>query len=148
MERTELVARESIRALLAAYTWAGDRGRSAEVAACFTLDGVLDVGEHGGRWEGRAAIERELDAVADRVAASGDAPGRVNHHVSSVGIELRDPTSARVRSYFCVYTEHGADHWGSYADEVVLDAADGGWRFANRTVRVTGADPASRFVEP
>ena len=57
-----------------------------------------------------------------------------------------DPTSARVRSYFCVYTEAGADHWGSYRDDVVLDAADGGWRFARRTVRVTGTAPGSRFA--
>lgn len=146
MERTELIARESIRALLAAYTWAGDRGRSGAVAACFTADGVLDVGAHGGTWEGRATIEAELDAVAERVAASGDAPTRVNHHVSSIDIELCDPTSARVRSYFCVYTEAGADHWGSYRDDVVLDAADGGWRFARRTVRVTGTAPGSRFA--
>ena len=146
MERTELVAREAIRDLLATYTWAGDRGRSREVAACFTDDGVLDVGDHGGAWQGRAAIERELDAVAARVAAAGDAPTRVNHHVSSVAIDLRDPTSARVRSYFCVYTERGADHWGAYSDDVVLDASDG-WRFARRAVRVTGADPGSRFVD-
>lgn len=148
MERTELVAREAIRDLLASYTWAGDRGRSEELAACFTAEGVLDVGDHGGEWTGRDAIRAELDTVAERVASSGEAPTRVAHHVSSVAIELRDPTAARVRSYFCVFTEAGADHWGAYLDDVVLDPADGEWRFARRTVRVTGRAADSRFAPP
>lgn len=145
MERTELIAREAIRDLLARYTWAGDRGRGAEVAACFVADGVLDAGAHGGAWEGRAAIEAELAAVGERVAAAGGAPSPVHHHVSSVHIELEDPTRATVRSYFCVFTDAGADHWGSYRDVVVLDASEG-WRFERRTVRVLGSAPHSRFV--
>ena len=146
MERTELIAREGIRDLLGRYTWAGDTGRSAEVADCFVPDGVLDLGEHGGTLDGRDAIAAELEAVAARVADAADAPGPVNHHVSSVLITMTDPTSATVRSYFCVYTDAGADHWGRYRDEVVMDRADGHWRFANRTVRVTGAAPDSRFI--
>lgn len=148
MERTELIAREGIRHLLARYTWAGDRGRAAEVADCFLDDGVLDAGEHGGTWEGRAAIEAELRSVAARVAAAGGAAGPVNHHVSSVHIHLTDPSRAEVRSYFCVYTDRGADHWGTYRDEVVMDPADGTWRFARRAVQVTGAAPDSRFIAP
>jgi hypothetical protein len=70
----------------------------------------------------------------------------VNHHVASIEITMADPTSATVRSYFCVYTDAGADHWGRYRDEVVMDRIDGHWRFARRTVRVTGAAPGSRFV--
>lgn len=146
MERSELVAREAIRDLLARYTWAGDRGRSAEVAACFLDDGRLDVGVHGGTWEGREAIARELDAVAQRVAASAAVPGPVHHHVSSIHIEMTGPTSADVRSYFCVFTDVGPDHWGSYRDRIALDPIDGHWRFAERIVRVMGAAADSRFV--
>ncbi|MFN8018745.1 MAG: nuclear transport factor 2 family protein [Acidimicrobiales bacterium] len=145
MERTEIVAREAIRDLLARYTWAGDRGRSAELASCFLADGVLDVGDHGGRWEGRARIEQELAAVAERVAASGATPTPVSHHVSSVLIEMTGPTSAIVRSYFAVHTDAGLDHWGTYRDEVAQDPIDGHWRFAERRVRVTGSSPESRF---
>lgn len=148
MERTELIAREGIRDLLARYTWAADRGRAEEVAGCFLVDGVLDAGEHGGTWTGRATVRAELDAVAERVAAAGTTPTPVNHHVSSVVIHLVDPSHAQVRSYFCVYTDVGADHWGSYRDEVKMDPSDGTWRFARRTVRVTGAAPTSRFVRP
>ncbi|WP_426570771.1 nuclear transport factor 2 family protein [Aquihabitans sp. McL0605] len=147
MERTELIAREGIRDLLGRYTWAGDTGRSAELAGCFTAEGVLDAGVPGGAWEGRATITAELDAVAARVAATGDTPSPVNHHVSSVLITMNDPTSATVRSYFCVYTDAGADHWGRYRDDVVMDATDGHWRFARRTVRVTGYAPGSRFAD-
>ena len=146
MERTELIAREGIRDLLGRYTWAGDTGRTTDVADCFLADGVLDLGDHGGVLEGRAAIAAELDAVVARVAADGDGAGPVNHHVSSVVIALSDPSTAVVRSYFCVYTKAGADHWGRYRDDVVMDPADGHWRFAKRTVRVTGAADGSRFV--
>lgn len=146
MERTELIAREGIRDLLGRYTWAGDTGRTAEVAGCFTVDGVLDLGDHGGVLEGRAAIAAELEAVVARVAEAADAPGAVNHHVSSVLITMTDPTTATVRSYFAVHTDEGLDHWGRYRDEAVMDPIDGHWRFARRTVRVTGAAPGSRFV--
>lgn len=146
MERTEIVAREAIRDLLARYTWAGDRGRSAEVADCFLRDGVLDVGDHGGRWEGREEIQAQLAAVAGRVAASGAAPTPVSHHVSSVLITMTGPTAADVRSSFCVFTDVGADHWGSYRDVVAQDPIDGHWRFAERRVRVAGFAPTSRFA--
>ena len=148
MERTELIAREGIRDLLGRYTWAGDTGRTAEVADCFTVDGVLDLGEDGGTFEGRAAIETELESVVARVAQSAQSHGPVNHHVSSVLITMADPTTATVRSYFCVYTDAGADHWGRYRDDVVMDRVDGHWRFARRVVRVTGAAPDSRFTTP
>ena len=146
MERTELIAREGIRDLLGRYTWAGDTGRTEEVAECFTADGVLDLGDHGGVLDGRSAIAAELEAVVTRAAAAAAAPSPVNHHVSSISITMSDPTTATVRSYFAVHTDAGLDHWGRYRDEVVMDPIDGHWRFARRTVRVTGAAPGSRFV--
>lgn len=146
MERTELIAREGIRDLLGRYTWAGDTGRTAEVADCFTVDGVLDLGDHGGVLEGREAITAELDAVVARAASAAQEPGPVNHHVSSIFITMADPTTATVRSYFAVHTDAGLDHWGRYRDDVVMDRIDGHWRFARRTVRVTGFAPGSRFA--
>ncbi len=145
MERTEVAAREGIRHLLARYTWAADRGEVDVVASCFTAEGVLDVGIHGGELVGRDAIRAELEAVVARVAAAGGRPGPVHHHVSSVLIELDDPRNARVRAYFAVHTDAGLDHWGTYRDEVTMDPAAGDWRFRRRTVRVTGFAPGSRF---
>ncbi len=140
MDVAELLVREAVRDLVAAYTWAGDRGRSAELAALFAEDGVLDVGEHGGRWVGRAEIERRIDASAARMAAAGGTPGPVQHHVASLHVEVGvtgDRPSATARSYFAVHTTIGLDHWGRYRDRFVV-GADGTWRFAERVVRVDG----------
>ncbi len=155
MERTDLIARESIRALLARYTWAADRGQSAEVGRCFAADGVLDVGAHGGRWTGPEAISGELDRVADRVAtaASGASGGdgaptvaSVRHHVSSVAIDLDTHAAATVRSYFLVLTSVGIDHWGRYRDLVVETAPGDEWLFHERVVIVDGHSPGSVMV--
>jgi uncharacterized protein (TIGR02246 family) len=147
VERTDLIARESIRDLLARYTWAGDHGRIAELADCFTPDGVLDVGAHGGRWEGQERITAELEAVAARVAGAADGTGtRVQHHVSSVMIDLDHHDSATVRSYFVVLTAAGPDHWGRYRDQVVETAPGGRWLFAERVVTVDGHVPGSIMV--
>jgi uncharacterized protein (TIGR02246 family) len=145
MELSELAAREAVRDLVARYTWAGDRGRSEELAELFALDGVLDVGDHGGRWEGRDEIARQLDAVAARVASAGTVAGPVRHHVSSVLVDVTSPGEATSSSYFLVLTPIGVDHWGRYRDRVAV-GADGAWRFAERTVRVDGHAPGSLMV--
>lgn len=145
MELSELVAREAVRDLVARYTGTGDRGRSAELAALFAVDGVLDVGDHGGRWEGRDRIEAELLAVADRVAVAGSSPGPVRHHVSSLVIDVIGPTEATASSYFLVFTGIGVDHWGRYRDRFAV-GPDGEWRFTERTVRVDGHVEGSLMV--
>lgn len=142
VETWELVARESIRDLVARYTWAGDRGRIGELIDLFTPDGVLDVGAHGGRWEGREAIAAGLAEVVERGGAS---PGPVHHHVASVGISDLTTERATVRSYYAVHTGSGLDHWGRYRDTVVADR--GRWLFAERVVTVDGASSGSRFVD-
>ncbi len=146
MDLSELVAREQIRHLLAAYTWAGDRGRLSELADLFAVHGVLDVGPHGGRWEGRAAIENGLQAVVARTAAAGpgNSAGPVHHHVSSVLITDVLGGRARVRSYFAVHTAIGLDHWGRFFDRVELEI--GRWKFTERMVVVDGSSPASLMV--
>lgn len=150
MERTDLIARESIRDLLARYTWAGDRGDAPGVAACFAPDGVLDVGEHGGRWTGRDEIVRQLNAVVDRLAQAksgdGNRPGAVRHHVSNVLIDLDHHDRATVRSSFLVLTPVGLDHWGRYRDTVAEIAPGGPWQFVERVMRVEGRTGLSVVV--
>lgn len=140
-----MLVREAVRDLVARYTWAGDRGRSAELAALFAPGGVLDVGDHGGRWEGQTHIAEQLDEVGKRVAESGSSPGPVRHHVSSLVIDVTSPSEATSSSYFLVLTAIGVDHWGRYRDRVAL-GADGIWRFTERTVRVDGHTPGSLMV--
>ncbi|HEX2578713.1 MAG TPA: nuclear transport factor 2 family protein [Aquihabitans sp.] len=145
MDLTELGVREAVRDLLARYTWAGDRGRSGDLAALFAEDGVLEVGAHGGRWEGRDEIARRLDAVAERVAVAGTSTGAVRHHVSSIEIDVRSAHEATARSYFLVLTSIGVDHWGRYRDRVAA-GPDGTWRFLERSVQVDGHSPGSLVV--
>ena len=136
--------RESVRDAIARYVWAADGGHAAELAECFTTSGVLDVGDLGGRWTGRDEIARQLAAVAERVAAAGDGPGPVRHHVSSVLVTPESVDTARARSYFAVHTAVGLDHWGRYYDQ--LRVQGGRWRFAERVVRLDGHSPGSLMV--
>ncbi|MGI8757200.1 MAG: nuclear transport factor 2 family protein [Acidimicrobiales bacterium] len=155
MERTDLIAREAIRDLLARYTWAADRGRTTEVAACFTADGALDVGDHGGRLVGPEAIAHDLDDVVARTASSAasteaetgtDGRSPVRHHVTSVAIALDTHAAATVRSYFLVLTRIGLDHWGRYRDQVVETAPGDQWLFRERVVIIDGRSPGSLMV--
>lgn len=149
MGPSELTAREQVRDLIARYTWAADRGRFDEVADCFAEQGVLDVGDHGGRWTGRTEIARQLTSVAARVAERADTtgarPGPVHHHVSSTQLSDITGSSMSARSYFLVITSVGVDHWGRYLDN--LEREEDRWVFAERIVRVDGHDPASLMVE-
>jgi hypothetical protein len=149
MDIRELAAREEIRDVLARYTWAGDRGRNRDLAACFTPDGVLDAGEHGGRWVGRDDIVANLKAVgldiAERTAVLGETPKPVRHHVSSVVIDITGPSSATSSSYFLVLTHVGVDHWGRYQDWLTTEH-EGRWLLAKRVVRVDGRSRHSLMV--
>jgi hypothetical protein len=118
--------RDAIRHLLANYTYNGDRGRLAELAACFAADGVIEY--PGARAEGPAAIAAAL--------SSGPAnPARtfVRHHITNPLIEVASD-SATARSYFTVHSNNGPDHSGTYNDTLVRTPA--GWRFALRQVRI------------
>lgn len=145
----QLAARLAVTDLVARYTWFGDRGRIAELVDLFTEDGVLDVGNHGGRWEGRDRIAAELDAVVERTREAARAtaaiPGPVTHHVANHLVDVvPDRTAATCRATFLVLHGPGVDHWGTYRDRCRLDGDR--WRFEERIVRVTGSSPNSRMV--
>ena len=146
METWELEAREAIRDTLAAYHHHGDRLQITELAALFTLDGVLEV-------RGRApAVGREAIIAflaPDRLprgtpAAPGAPRWYVRHHLATVWIERIGPTDAEVRAYFSVISPIGLDHWGRYHDRLVLDGDR--WRFTHRHVGVDGYAPESAFA--
>lgn len=155
MEAWELDGREQVRDLIARYTWAGDRGRFDDLVDCFAEGGVLDVGDHGGRWSGREEIARQLEAVARRVADQATAddvagvasvrPGPVHHHVSSTLLSDVTERTMTAHSYFLVITAIGVDHWGRYRDR--FERTGDRWLFTERVVRVDGQHPASLMVE-
>jgi len=158
MELWELVARESIRDLVARYNALGDAGRFEEMAKVFAPDAVMElVSGDGGvrRFEGidaittvftgtkatwdAAAAGRRADGPADDSADSpGDRPIRhhVRHFVATHQIDVDDRAHARGRSYFLVLMGHGIDHWGRYVD--AYETRDGQWRIVRRRALTDG----------
>ncbi|MCU1465791.1 MAG: hypothetical protein JWM72_1719 [Actinomycetia bacterium] len=146
MDLWELSAREAVRHTIASYTYAADNGRFDDVAALFAVDGVLEVqGIGGASATGRDAILGFFRGVNTDVTTTAP-PGRMQHHVSSVRVEVVSPTEARATCYFTVMTGAGVDHWGRYKDRFAPDRdGDGGdserWLFAHRLVRTDGRTP-------
>jgi hypothetical protein len=136
----ELDARERVRDTIAAYHEGGDRYRLAELAACFTEDGVLEI-------RGRERAEGR-DAIVELLSGPWEVPPPdgfyVRHHVSSVRIESVTPEEARSTAYFFVLTPVGPDHWGRYRDTLVPVGER--WLFRHRFVAVDGYAPDSIFA--
>jgi len=139
VEAWEVAAREAIRHTISSYTYNADRGRFDDLAALFAVDAVLEVEGIGGAIAaGRDAIRAFYGGVNSDVVTTAP-PGRMQHHVSSVWINVTSPSSARASSYFTVMTGAGVDHWGTYRDELVPDGDR--WLFARRFVRTDGVTP-------
>lgn len=131
------IDRDEIRDLLARYTYTGDRGRVAELAGCFTDDGVLEF--PGNRAEGHTAIS---DALGGSGGTRNPALTFVRHHITNPLIEVSGD-AATARSYFAVHCDIGLDHSGTYSDQLVRTTT--GWRFAHRLVRVDWQSPTTLF---
>ena len=114
--------RDAIRDLLARYTYNGDRGRVAELVACFAEDGLLEF--PGARAQGPEAILAVLTSGTRNSELTF-----VRHHITNPLIEVAGDT--------------GPDHSGTYDDKLVRTEA--GWRFAQRRVRVDWQAAASLF---
>ena len=139
MEAWELAAREAIRHTIASYTFHADHGRFDDVAGLFAVDGVLEVRGIGGALaEGHAAIRGFFGGVGSDVVTTAP-PGRMQHHVTSVRIDIESPRAASGFSYFTVMTGAGVDHWGRYRDRFV--PVGDRWLFAHRRVDTDGLTP-------
>jgi ketosteroid isomerase-like protein len=139
VELWELIAREAVRHTIASYTYAADNGRFDDVANLFAVDGVLEVhGIGGAKAEGRAAVRDFFGGVGSDVVTSAP-PGRMQHHVTSVRVDVASATEANATSYFTVMTGAGVDHWGRYKDRFTTDGDR--WLFAHRLVRTDGRTP-------
>ncbi len=137
METWELIARESIRDLVARYNASGDSGRFDEMLALFAEDAALEI--DGVAHEGRAAIRAIFEGAAARTGPAVAGPAFIRHFTASHQIDLEGPGAARGRCYFQVLTDRGVDHWGRYVDRYRLDGDL--WRFARRSVSVDHAVP-------
>ena len=131
MEIEQLVARESIRDLVARYNANGDSGRYEQVLGLFTPDAVLEADD---------VVHAGHDAIRGMFAAAGAAftgAGPLRHFTATHQIDVTGPDTATGRAYFAVVMAHGLDHWGRYLDDYVR--RDGRWRIARRRVLVDGA---------
>jgi len=137
MDLEELIARESIRDLVARYNGNGDSGRLDQLLELFAEDAVMQV-EDGDPHVGRAGIRRFFDSpVTGFKDVSG--PVLVRHSVTTHVIDVTGPDTAKGRAYYTVFLADGPDHWGRYVDE--YKRVEGTWQFAKRKVSTDGRTP-------
>jgi hypothetical protein len=142
MELWELVARESIRDLVARYNANGDSGRFEEMMKVFADDAVMELVAADGsvqRYEGAAQVATIFTATksgwdgstTSSASASASATRHhVRHFTSTHQIDLVHETLAKGRLYYVVLMAHGVDHWGRYVDE--YGVRDGRWLITQR----------------
>jgi hypothetical protein len=142
VEVWELVARESIRDLVARYNANGDSGRFEQLLEVFAPDAVMELISTEGkirRFEGLEAIAgifTGTKSLWDTRFGQGDRPRHVRHFVATHQIDVEDKAHARGRSYFVVLMAHGVDHWGRYVDRYEL--RDERWCIIERRVFTDG----------
>jgi uncharacterized protein (TIGR02246 family) len=137
MDLEELIARESIRDLVARYNSNGDSGRLDQMMQLFAEDATMQV-VGGDPHEGRAAIRRFFEGAVDGFADT-TGPVVVRHSVTTHVIDVTGPDTATGRAYYTVFLAEGPDHWGRYIDE--YKRIDGVWHFAKRRVSTDGRVP-------
>ena len=148
MELWELMARESIRDLVARYNANGDSGRFDQMLAVFAADAVLELVSMEGdlqRFEGIEQMAALFTGTKSRWdgATEGDArPHHVRHLVGTHQIDLQDREHAQGRSYFVVLMAHGVDHWGRYLDDYGVRAGE--WLITGRRVLTDGRTAGGR----
>lgn len=141
VELWELVARESIRDLVARYNANGDSGRFGHVRELFCSEATMNIGDA----RTYSGIDDVMTIFTRTKGDTGATPGltHVRHTTSTHQIDLFDEQSASGRLYFTVLTDIGIDHWGRYVDTYGVE--DGVWKFTSRTVTVDGWAPNSLF---
>ena len=146
MQVWELVARESIRDLVARYNANGDSGRLPQMLSVFAEDAVLELVSEDGAvrsHEGVQAISAFFTGASEQLRAAGGAaiPRHLRHFTATHQIDVVDEERATGRCYYLVVVPAGLDHWGRYVDEYCVRA--GRWCITRRRVSVDGRAPGS-----
>lgn len=141
MEMWQVIARESIRDLVARYNANGDTGRFGQVRELFSPHATMDIGD-GKVYSG---IDEIMTIFTGTKETTGAALGftHVRHSTTTHQIDLIDDSHAAGRLYFFVVTDIGLDHWGRYVDSYI--AIDEVWKFSSRKVTVDGWATNSLF---
>jgi len=138
VELWELVARESIRDLVARYNANADSGRFDQVLECFAPEAVMEL--DGKPYRGRGEIRTVFTSAAE-MARRGPEPIIVRHHTSTLQIDVSGREDATSRCYYQVLSARGLDHWGRYLDR--YGVIDGQWYFVHRREFLDGVVPDS-----
>jgi len=146
MEHWELVARESIRDLVARYNANGDSGRFGPMLELFAEDATMELPD--GVHRGRAAIRSMFENVASNTGAVKPSSARfIRHFTATHQIDVLSEDEASGRAYYVVFTDRGPDHWGRYVDD--YRRIEGRWLFWRRKATTDAAVPggwaAARF---
>jgi 3-phenylpropionate/cinnamic acid dioxygenase small subunit len=154
MELWELIARESIRDLVARYNANGDSGRFEEMLKVFADDASMELVSVDGtlrRYDGieqvatiftetKATWDASIGNAGDRGSGGSGGGTTPRHHIrhftATHQIDLVDESHARGRCYFLVVMPHGVDHWGRYVDE--YGQRDGRWVITLRRALTDG----------
>ena len=141
MELWQLIARESIRDLVARYNANGDTGRFAQVRELFSPTATMVINP-GGTFAGIEEVMTIFTGTADSTSMASGLT-HVRHSTTTHQIDLIDEAHATGRLYFFVLTDIGLDHWGRYVDH--YEVIDGVWKFSSRNVTVDGWASNSLF---
>jgi hypothetical protein len=150
MTLDDLLARESIRDLIARYNSYGDTGRFEPLFELFAEHAVMEIGPAGGGertvYDGRENIKKIFTGAMERNAGQSGEPGPsfLRHMTATHQIDLIDTDHATGRCYFAVLMDQGLDHWGRYVDKYVR--IDGEWKFEDRRVTIDATNPDSWFT--
>jgi hypothetical protein len=135
----ELLARESIRELVARYAIGVDSGRFDDALSVFGPTSTMEVA--GSTHVGPSEILEVFTGAGETFSARVGVSPTVRHNVTTHKIELTSPTTAKGRVYFMVIVGSQLDHWGRYFD--TYGVIDGAWAITSRVVVVDDRAPHS-----
>lgn len=135
MDHAELVARESIRELVASYTHLGDRGQIDDMLRLFEPEATLRTKRED--FVGRERIAGFFNAIV----AEGTTRTFVRHYISNLTIDFSGSDQASGAAYWQVVDDSGLTSCGRYRD-AYHRGDDGTWRFASRTIGLDYSVPS------
>jgi hypothetical protein len=133
---SELLERQAIADLIAAYCYHFDRNEPAEVAALFAAGATVDYGPESATIVGADAIASTIAVGLEHTFAA------TSHHVSNIRITFDGPADARAVTYLYAWHRYvdgspDGELWGQYHHRFVRTAD--GWRISELVLVAAGA---------
>ena len=129
----QLLDRQEIMAMMAAYTRCADLNQPEQQAEVFVQDGRVKY--HPADWiVGRGALVEALRTALARYS-------NTSHHLGNIEIDFEGPDSAAAQSTVIAWhRRHDGSEWTMYGRYVdCWTRTEQGWRLAERELRAAGA---------